>query len=437
MGMDRRVTVVGAGFSGLASAFYLVRVGYRVEVIEAQERAGGLIATTEFPEGRVESAANGLLNSALVEDLFETVGLAILPTKKSSKRRFIFRDGRPRRWPLGLGATLGLVGFVLRFLFVRKSVQPKEAEPVSVWGARAMGAEASRYTIETALQGIYAGDAAKMSARLIVGRFFGLRPKQSAAKLPNRKPKIRGTVSAPEGMGQLIAHMRAYLEKQGVVFRFGQPFSFENGGLGSAFKNEGSIPRVDHPVIVATSASAAAQLLAGTDPDRSKALSEIELLPVLTTTVFFKRPIESAQGFGCLFPPTEGKPMLGVLMNSFIFDGRARQGFSETWIFGGAHGATRTPRLFEMQDQEILNLVDQERSTCFRAQSERMNYKITRWPTALPHYTVALEKRLPVLLEPRQNVWLVGNYLGQIGLAKILESAAELPAQLAQKGSWT
>ena len=42
-----RIAVVGAGISGLATAWYLTRDGHRVEVFEAQDRIGGVIDTLE------------------------------------------------------------------------------------------------------------------------------------------------------------------------------------------------------------------------------------------------------------------------------------------------------------------------------------------------------------------------------------------------------
>lgn len=438
IGRQRPVTIVGAGFSGLVSAFHLVRAGFRVEVIESKSRAGGLIETLELPHGRVETAANGLLNSVHVEELFSAIGLSIQPTLKTARKRFIFRNGKPRRWPLGLGATLGLFGFLFNFLFMRKKVSPQEGETVQSWGSRALGKEASEYTIETALQGIYAGDASRMSARLIVGRMFGIKNSGVVAPPPSKaKPAIRGTVSAPNGMGELIKRLRSYLELQGVTFKFSETFDFMAPSAHSDFAaREGSVPRLDHPVIVATSCESAERLLREIDPERAAVLAKIELLPVVTSTVFYKESLGETQGFGCLFPPVENRRALGVLMNNFTFDHRVSEGYSENWILGGACGTKAVPQLFQMTDQEILNLIDEERVACFGAQSNRLSHEITRWERALPHYTVELEKALPDLAGTRQNVVLVGNYLGQIGLAKILERASLLPEELHQTGSW-
>jgi len=93
-----------------------------------------------------------------------------------------------------------------------------------------------------------------------------------------------------------------------------------------------------------------------------------------------------------------------------------------------------------MTDDDILNLIDEERAACFGTRSERIGHQITRWPAALPHYTIEMERALHGLTLPsslsRHNVFLVGNYLGQIGLAKILELASRMPVTLEREGSW-
>lgn len=415
----RLVTVIGAGFSGLAAAYYLQRAGYRVEVIEERERPGGLISTLAEPFGRVETAANGLLNSVYVEELFSELGLEIAPTLASAKKRYIFRAGGAKRWPLGLSGTLRLLLFSLRYFFSRSKVSPRAEESVRAWADRVFGSEVRNYLIEAFLQGVYAGDPGRMSASIIFGRFFS---KSSDKKTSQQKPRIRGTVSAPEGMGQLIEVWRTYLEKRGVAFRFGA----KAPSLDTA---------PDAPVVIATAAPAAADLLEKLDPLRAEKLRKIEILPLVTATVAFSQPTP-VRGFGCLFPPIENRRALGVLMNESIFAHRVQSGYSETWILGGAH--KESERILSMSDGEILRLIQEERVIALKASpdEEPKGVRMTRWPRALPHYTVEVEALLPHLSGLRENVVLIGNYLGQIGLAKILESALHLPHEIRMRGIW-
>ena len=139
-------------------------------------------------------------------------------------------------------------------------------------------------------------------------------------------------------------------------------------------------------------------------------------------------------GFGCLFPPVEKRIPLGVLKNDFIFDGRTKgDRHSETWILGGAKAEVG---FREWSDEKIVAAIVAERAIVFDSSDQPVAKVITRWAHAIPHYTVELENLLPRLKTIEKNVWLVGNYLGQIGLAKILERASKLPSELDQSGKW-
>jgi oxygen-dependent protoporphyrinogen oxidase len=407
----KRVTVVGAGFSGLVSAFYLVRAGYSVTLHESQPKAGGLIQTLQTPHGLVETAANAFLNSSLVEELFRAVNVPMIGTKREARRRFIFRRGRSRRWPLGLLDSLRVARFLVQYFFARKVVVPLDGESVRVWANRTVGIEASESLVFAALQGIYAGDPARLSARLILGRFFS--PTKSSKPLP----RLRGSVAPPAGMSQLMTGLEAYLRSQGVRFHFDSNFQAPS--------------HIDQPIVLATNPLAAAKWLTDKQPEKAAVLNRIEMSPIVSTTAFFARTDPSTEGFGVLFPPIENRRALGVLKNSYIFEGRAE--FSETWIQGGALAKIDPTK---QSDGEILTSIVVERADLFQLPETPVDLVITRWPQGIPHYTLELEKMIPSLERADDNIFLMGNYLGDLGLAKILERASKLPARLDREAKW-
>src|SRR6266849_6419378 len=105
------ITVVGAGFSGLATAYFLTKQGFRVRIFEKSARAGGLLQTIQTPHGLVETAANGLLNSARLEAMCGDIGVPLMPTRRDGRKRFIYR-GRPRQVPLTI-ADMAMLAFRL------------------------------------------------------------------------------------------------------------------------------------------------------------------------------------------------------------------------------------------------------------------------------------------------------------------------------------
>jgi protoporphyrinogen oxidase len=355
-GSHRKVTIVGAGFSGLVSAYYLNRAGYNVEIFEKSSRVGGLIATRQARHGLVETAANAILNSVLVEELFQTLNIPLEGASADARKRFIFRNGRARRWPVGIGSTVRLLWFALRFAVARSSVEPKPGESIETWGHRVLGDEACRYLLSTALQGIYAGETSRISARLIVGRMFERNRNKRQA------PRIKGSVAPREGMGQLIEALSKHLQSRGVQIHL------------NADVSPSSLPSSSNPVIIATSPSAASIYV---HPEKADLLKQIEMRAVSTTTAFFNRTHERSRGFGVLFPPGEAK-FLGVLKNSFIFSNRGGP-HSETWIRAGT----------APEGQILFDLLE-ERRRVFGIEENELEAVVTNWPEAIPHYTLTI-----------------------------------------------
>lgn len=390
--------IVGAGFAGLVAAYELVRQGYTVEIFEKMNRVGGLIATKKSSLGLVETAANGVLNTALFEELCRDLNVPLVGTQKASKKRYIFRNKKPRRLPLSLSGVFKLLwGF-------SKIKRPVAFETIADWGKKNFGSEAVDFLIAPALQGIYAGDAYKMSSSLILNRFF--------IKTDRRPAKLRGSVSPQEGMGQLMEALHSWLLERGVVFHLGESFSF-------------SSPQDLKRTLVATSASSAAEILKTVAPKEAVALKSIEMLPLVRATLFFKEE-RKLKGFGCLFPPSEKFNSLGVLFDDSIFD--RPQNLSsqehcndfcksvESWILGGAFDKS----IHQLADEQIVEKILMDRARVLNVKEQPIQVIITRWPEALPHYTCHLEKVL-LDLSPEIKNHLIGNYLGKIGLSQILE----------------
>lgn len=401
----QRIKVVGAGFSGLVTAYFLTKQGFKVEICEKSSRAGGLIKTIRTPHGLVETAANGLLNSARLEAMCADIGVPLQATRGDGRKRFIFR-GRPRQIPLALSEILNLAW---RFTCSVRNLRPRQFETIAEWGKRVLGDGATDYLLAPALGGIYAGDPQKMSASLILGR--ATLPEQLHTNRPERA-KVRGTVAPPNGMQELIDGLRDYLNGAGVEFLFDHHASAKE----------------DCPTILCLSAPAASEYLTGIAPEFSQVLGKVEMLSIVTVTCFYAAEAARLKGFGCLFPGDQRFRARGVLFNDCIFEGRG-PAHAETWIFGGALDS----EVVNLSDPEFAELIAAERERFYGDRDHLLDMHITRWPNALPHYSIDLEHILMTLPPPPSNIGLVGNYLGRIGLAKILERAAVVAEDFGKK----
>jgi len=402
----RKITVVGAGFSGLTTAYFLTRHGFKVRIIDRSDRAGGLIRTTRTEHGLVETAANGLLASARAEAMCAEIGVPLLQTRAEGRKRFIYR-GKPKQLPL---TVANMVALSAHIAVNATRLRPRRFETVADWGRRVLGSGATDYLLIPALGGIYAGDPERLSASLIFGK--AVLPEHLSTTRPV-KGKLRGTLAPPDGMQQLIDGLWNYLADAGVEFLF----------------QHDQQPDKNEQAIVCLSASAAAEHLQEVAPELSRALQKIEMLSLATVTCFYQPTAAQLKGFGCLFPRDQGFRARGVLFNDFIFAGRG-PAHAETWIFGGALDAD----VISMTDEEFVQTIAAERDRFYGRRDEALDTRVTRWPSAIPHYTIELEKILTALPSPPKNLALVGNYLGRVGLAKILERAAFVADELSKSG---
>jgi oxygen-dependent protoporphyrinogen oxidase len=347
-----------------------------------------------------ESAANGMLNSLLLEEMARKIDIKIIPAQKQSKKRFIFRK-KLRTWPLSLLETV-----TLGARFIASSRMPKIRETVEEWGRRTLGKAATDFLLSPALQGIYAGSIEDLSATLILSRFFK-RPRKS-------RPKVRGLVSFPRGMGEFCERLKVYLESKGVKIHFNSEYQIS--------------PEVT--CVVATSAPTAAVFLEKPASQISALLKNIEMISLVSVTAFFIEEPKAPKGFGALFPRTEKFRTLGVLFNNYIFPHRSSLK-SETYILGGA----RDPAILELSDSDLMKVIAEERFRFLKSKISPVGFRVQRWKKTLPHYTVELEEILKlvraeeVMLEKR-GIYLHGNYLGGIGLSQILERSAKLVERL-------
>jgi oxygen-dependent protoporphyrinogen oxidase len=387
----KRVTVVGGGFSGLATAYYLARAGADVTLLEKQPRLGGFVDTLRTPHGLVETAASGITNSGRLEALCADLDLSLVHTKKESRKRYLFR-GEPRQWPLGIGESAGFAGHLGASLVTRR-FRPRDGEPIEAWGRRVLGPAATHFILAAALQGIYAGDPAALSASLIFRK----------TKPP--KPSKKGLVAPPEGLAQLTAALAAKIEALGGTIRTGATVD--------------ELP--DGTVVLATSIADAGSLLRARAPETARALAGAELVPLVRVTAFYPSSENTVPGFGVLFPRGEGVRALGVLFNTNIFPNRG-EGHSESWIYAGAQDR----EILDLDDAALFEAMDRDRETLYGRAVEPLARYPQRWPVGLPHYTVALEALAPRSLPLPKDVFLVGNYLRGIGLPMLLEQAYDV-----------
>ena len=158
--------------------------------------------------------------------------------------------------------------------------------------------------------------------------------------------------------------------------------------------------------IICTDAHTASELLQSSWPSGSRALSEVQYLPLQSVAVLNTPPTETYRTFGYLFPRTSGIQSLGVLFNQEIFPGRTGM----TFIVPGSESAE--------------SLVTSDLQRLGWATGEM---KIHSWQKALPRYNQARTQAIKKLHSDKtrpDGLVLFGNYVAGISLRDMIQTSA-------------
>jgi oxygen-dependent protoporphyrinogen oxidase len=426
----REATVVGAGVAGMLIAYALDKKGYEVTLLEEQKRAGGLIQTVRTEHGMAERAAHSLLATDAVVDLCNELGVELEEVRKEARARFVVRCGGLRRFPLRPAEALTALS---RAAFARAD-GPTDSLDLDTWGRRHLGDAAVDYLLTPFVSGVYGALPTELGVeaafpslsvapgRTLLGTMLGRAFSRYSTHATNghtngakRRRKERKRMVAPRfGMGDLTGRLERRLEER----------------LGGRFKKGVGVREVpDSPnVVISTPAYAAASLLETSEPELAGALRGVNYSPVVSVTAFVRAEALShpVNGVGVLAPAKEGRKCLGVLFTSSSFGGRVSDE-ARYASFAVLLGGSTQPGWVDATDEEIERAVRGELAALLGIRGELVELVISRWPRAIPRYSVTL----PSVWRKARETWcakpghvLFGNYTGQVSLRGMVESAA-------------
>jgi oxygen-dependent protoporphyrinogen oxidase len=451
MSLDERngqfdVVVVGAGVSGLVCAHVLQRSGHRVAVLEADDRAGGVIGTRCRDGFRYETGANSALDSTpLLVPLLDSLGIADqrIDTRPEATSRYIVRSGKVVALPLSPHALLTSKAFsirgkirLLREPFVSRG--PADAdESVSAFVRRRFGQEVLDYAVDPFVSGIYAGDPGQLSMRAAFPRLHALehahgsllRAQLSTAREGRRKGQPKparprsfsfreGMQTLPDALVRSLAHYTSQAGVTSIETRSPGPFAVSGLCSGKPFTQHAQA------VIVATPAHAAAGLVAPHDTDAARALASIVHAPVAIVASAYRRAdvAHALQGFGMLVPSRERRTILGTLFSSSLFEGRAPPGHVLLTTFVGGR---RNQDMVEQDDAALARIVEEELAALLGARRPLWS-EIVRWTRAIPQYELGHLERVQRIVEvsARQpGLFLCGSWREGVSIGDRIASA--------------
>jgi oxygen-dependent protoporphyrinogen oxidase len=408
-------------------------------VLEAAPRAGGNIRTERRAGYLCEWGPTGFLDDAPATlDACRRLGLGSRLTSASeqSERRFVVRGGKLRRLPSGTlpflaSDVLSLPGRlrVLREPFVppRRS---DEDESVFDFARRRIGKEAAGVLVDALVTGIWAGSADRLSLRSAFPKLAALERDHGGllrGMIANRGsggsaagPRGRLT-SFPGGLSELPEALSAAL---GPSLHLNARVTAIERAARSGFELNvnGAPPRDAAAVVLACPSWLAAPALAGLDPTLSTLVAGIPTVAVAVLHLGFAREDAAGlDGFGFLVPRSESDSILGVLLPSNIFPGRAPdEQVLATVMLGGA----RDPSVVELTDQGLIDAAVPTLAALAGVRAAPQFALTIRHRRAIPQYVLGHRDRLAAIdarLREIPGLFLAGNFLDGVSVPACME----------------
>ena len=184
--IDTQVVVIGAGLTGLTTAYWLKRNDVSVHIVETDTRIGGQIQTNhknyyKYETGPTTGSVSTPEVAELMDDLATTSGgqCVIETALDSSKRRLIWKGNRfhdlPSN-PIG-GLTTPLFSLTDKFRILGEPWRKKGTDPDESVGAlarRRLGKSFVDYAVDPFVSGVYAGDPDRLTTRYALPKLYNL-----------------------------------------------------------------------------------------------------------------------------------------------------------------------------------------------------------------------------------------------------------------------
>jgi oxygen-dependent protoporphyrinogen oxidase len=445
--------IIGAGLSGLTTAYYLKQAGFSVQLIEAKAQVGGRIQTVNTEDGwQVDVGANtALLSSEAIDRLIDELDLRdqVLVANDASKNRFVVRGGKLWALPTSLGAflTTPIVSPMAKLGLLLEPFRAKatQEESIADFVARRLGKEWRDWVLDPFISGIFAGNPAKISAQAafhrvwILEKDYGSLFKGMIARMKSKKAARQAgdyvasgnMISFKSGMSTLTRALAAKLADDILVDAPVVQLSQIDDGCWQVQTSDGNSYQ-GKKIIVTLDAPDAAKLLRPLSSDVANLLASIESPPLAVVALGFDESQIShpLNGFGCLIPRSLGIPTLGAIFSSQIFSGRAPDGKVLLSCF---IGGSRNPSIAHWSEAEIVAQVVKDLTPLLGITGQPVFSKVQLWKHAIAQYHLGhfdkVEQIRHALSKDTPNIITRANWHEGISIPDVVANAERFARQ--------
>ena len=457
--MKTDILVIGAGLTGLTTAYTLASKGKNVHILEQNDRTGGQILTHKENGFVFESGPNtGSISNPEVAELFEELerisgGKCKLETAPdAAKKRLIWKGDKFHALPSGLGSAVSTPLFTLgdKFRILGEPWRKKGTNPDESIGEltrRRLGKSFVDYAVDPFLSGVYAGDPNTLITRYALPKLYNLeqnygsfvRGAMKKAKEPKTdrdKLATKKVFSAIGGLSNITQAMTDYLGEDRITLGIKNlKINPQNGGWIATFLDkDGNAKSVSAQKVVTTCGSyVLPEILPFIETKEMQKINNLKYAPMVEVSVGIKNTNGlDYKAFGGLVPTCEKKQILGILFPSACFTGRAPE---EGALFSYFIGGVKHAEMLDKSDSELTTIVEDvfHEMLKFPSSVNPDLIKIFRHKCAIPQYEITTGERWTAVEKAERDVpglIIAGNLRDGIGMAHRIKQARDIAEKL-------
>lgn len=444
---SKKIVVIGAGISGLTTAYLLNRNGFDVTVLEKKTNVGGAIESVFENNFLFDRGPNSALEiTPVISQLVDELNLQseILYANKAADKRYILRNNKLHPLPMNPNS------FIKTELFSTKAKLRLMMEPlvgrsndgyyqsIAEFVTRRLGKEFLDYAINPFVAGVYAGKPEELSVKsafpklyaleeeyggLIIGTIRSIRKRKKRVEKSKQSAKMfsftKGMITLPEAIAKylsdkvktntLVYSIIRSDDKYKVIFR----------------QNDKDDSITCDAVLSTVPAFIAGELFEKFDTKFKFHCNSIYYPPVLVYYLVYRKENikQHLDGFGFLIPEKERKSFLGALWNSVIFPNRTDNQYAAFTLF---IGGSRNPEFVNEEENNLLSRVRKEFEQIMQISGEPVYSANRFWEKAIPQYNIGYiehERFFDEFEKRNPGLFISGNFRGGISVGDCIKNA--------------
>jgi protoporphyrinogen/coproporphyrinogen III oxidase len=446
-----RVTIIGAGVSGLACAHRLLELSREREIhlelniLDGAPKAGGILSTLEKNGFLMEEGPDCFItDKPAALELAKKLGLEtqLIRTNQAIQQSFILKGNKlhpipegfyllapSRLTPLMTTSLLSPLGKLRAALepFIPKRRDPQD-ESVGAFVRRRLGREVLEALAQPLIGGVYNADPDDLSLAACLPRFKemelrdGSLLKGLAKRRLNSQAQVSGAryslfVSLQKGMKSFAEALSSQIPSEALWLQHAvQALKPTDHGTWEITSNERT--QEADAVVLAIQPAKSRTLLGPLDKEWDKLLAGIPAHDSATLNLGFRKadvghPLD---GFGFVVPAKEKKTILGCTFASQKFEGRAPEGYVLLRAFLGA-GAI--DKIKTRGEAALVDEVLEELKPILKLRDRPVIQHLTSYASAMSYFKpghLSLAARLEQKASETKGLYLAGNGLKGVGI---------------------